>query len=392
MTDRDAHRDATGSSPAPAHHPGGSAGSEVPRPAALPLAVTLLAGGVGTRFWPLSTRSKPKQFLNLLGEGSLLQESFRRALLLTTADRVLVLTNEDHVSLVREQLPDLPAENVVGEPLRRDTAAAICLGGLLQQVLWGPLVNVVLTSDHHIEPDQEFARVVLSAARAAAASACLYTIGIRPHSPATGYGYLHRGPLLSDDGGVCHHMVKGFREKPNREVAEEYVSSGEFFWNSGMFVWRNDVLLEEFHRCLPEHVTVLQRACAAGTPARAVLLRAFEQLRAVSVDYGVMEKARDVRMVEATFRWSDLGGWPALAEYLAQDEAGNAHRGRVVTLDARDNVVFCEDEDELVALVGVTDLIVVRAGGKTLVLPRSRAEELKDVVGSLSDGGQGRDL
>lgn len=367
--------------------PGRQEGGCLPSPA-----VTILAGGSGTRFWPLSTRARPKQFLNLLGGSSLLQESFRRALLLTTAERVLVLTNEAFLSQVREQLPELPPGNVVAEPLRRDTAAAICLGALLQERQCGGAVNVVLTSDHRIVPDEEFVRVMLSAARAAAVSSCLYTIGIRPRYAATGYGYLCRGPLLFDDAGLRHHVVDGFREKPSPELAQEYVASGRYLWNSGMFVWRNDVLLAELARCLPQHLSALAEACTAGLPTRHVLLRAFEQLPAVSIDYGVMERAPDVRVVEATFEWSDLGGWPALRDYLEQDEAGNSCRGRVAALDATGNLVFCENRDELVALVGVSDLVVVRAGGKTLILPCSRAEELKRLVGFLDERGQGRDL
>ncbi len=354
--------------------------------------VTILAGGSGTRFWPLSTRAKPKQFLTLLGGCSLLQESFRRALLLTTADRVLVLTNEALVAQVREQLPGLPSANVVAEPLRRDTAAAICLAAVLQQREWGRVVNVVLTSDHHISPDQEFARVMLSAARAAAATPCLYTVGVCPAHPATGYGYLCRGSLLFTEGGLGHYAVEGYREKPSQEIAEEYVASGNYLWNSGMFVWRNDVLLAQFERLLPRHVHAITGACTAGVPAREDLLRAFEQLPAVSIDYGIMEQAPDVRVVEATFGWSDLGGWPALREYLEHDETCNAHRGRLAALDAGGNLVFCENEDELVALVGVSDLVVVRAGDKTLILPCSRAEELKGLVALLDERGQGRDL
>lgn len=358
------------------------------------VAITLLAGGAGTRFWPVSTRLKPKQFLALLGSRSLLQETYRRALLLTTPERILVLTNEDFVPLVREQLPGLPPANVVGEPLRRDTAAAVCLSSLLQQGNWGDLVNVVLASDHRIAPDEEFVRVMLSAVRAAAGSSSLYTIGISPSHPATGYGYLHRGDLLLEDGGVRHYRVDAFREKPAAELAEQYIQDGEHYWNSGMFVWRNQAVLTEFERRLPSHLSILRDACdqAGGSPPPEALRRAFEQLPTLSVDYGVMETAPDVRMVEATFQWSDVGGWQALAEFLERDEAGNSRRGRLVALDSGGNIVFCEDADELVALLGVSDLIVVRSGGKTLILPRSRAEELKDLVGTLSERGQGRDL
>ncbi|NLG66665.1 MAG: mannose-1-phosphate guanylyltransferase [Actinobacteria bacterium] len=351
-------------------------------------AVVVLAGGAGTRFWPLSTQDKPKQFLTLLGDRSLLQTGYRLASLIAPSERILVLTNEAFVPLVREQLPDLPHANIIGEPVRRDTAAAICLGALICRERFGDMVMVVLTADHRIAPSEEFARVINSAATAAASEPVLYTLGIPPTYPATAYGYLRQGAKVRVDGDLTHYSLLGFREKPDLATAEEYVAAGEYWWNSGMFVWGTDVILSEYHKNLPGHLAVLEAVPLGGGAEEipsAALREAFASLPSVSVDYGVMEHAANVRMIGATFEWSDLGGWVALEEYLPADDHGNHFRGRLATLDARANIVFCADPGELVALVGVDDLIVVRAGRRTLVVPRWRAEEIRQLVAQLED-------
>lgn len=356
------------------------------------LVVLILAGGVGTRFWPVSTEEKPKQFLALIGPETLLQAAFRRARLLAPAERILVMTNETFVPLVLEQLPDIPRDNIVGEPMRRDTAAAICLGALLFRRRFGDPVMVVVTADHLITPDEEFVRVIRSAAAAAAAEPALYTIGIRPTYPATSYGYLRQGEVVRSDDGLNHYSVLEFKEKPDLATAEAYLRSGEYWWNSGMFVWRVDAIMAEVACHLPQHMEGLRAVVAAGAVGggrQQALRDAFAALPAVSIDYGVMEQAAQVRMVGATFAWSDLGGWLALEEFLPADEAGNHYRGRLASLDARGNIVFSEEPDELVALVGVDDLVVVRAGKKTLVVARTRAEEVKQLVTRLgSDAGR----
>ncbi|MBU2603347.1 MAG: NTP transferase domain-containing protein [Actinobacteria bacterium] len=350
-------------------------------------AVVIMAGGAGTRFWPASTEERPKQFLRLLGGQSLLQESYERALLLTSRERVLVLTGRRLVSLVREQLPDLSAGQVIGEPVRRDTAAAVCLAALIAQSRFGECVVVTLTSDHHIEPAEEFVRTMSSVVEAAAGSSALYTLGVRPTYPATGYGYLERGAPVVDSGGAAHFGLLRFREKPDRKTAEEFVASGGFLWNSGMFVWSAAAILDRFEQYLPRHVEALRPVLGAdGRLDETALERAFADLVPISVDYGIMEKATGARVVEASFSWSDIGGWEALSAFLPDDGAGNRGTARIASLAAEGNVVFSEDAEELVALVGVSGLAVVRAGKRTLVVPLERAEEVKELVKNL--GGQ----
>lgn len=346
------------------------------------LAAVIMAGGAGTRFWPLSTEARPKQLLTLVGDRSLLQQSFDRLTGLVPPERVLVLTSAGLVPAVRQQLPEVPVANVIGEPCRRDTAAAVCLGALLAKARWGNPVILTVTADHLIAPVAEFQRCARSAARAARTSGALYTFSVPPTHPSTGYGYLELGEDAGTDDGVDHFRLLRFHEKPRLEKAREYVASGRFGWNSGMFCWTASAVLEELQRQLSGHVARIAKAVEAdGTPGFVERLAdAFSPLTPVSVDFGVMEKAADVRCVAARFDWSDVGGWLALKDLMAADDDGNRARGRVHTLAAGGNLVFCEDPDETVLLAGVDDLVVVRSGGRTLVARADRLEEIKALV------------
>ncbi|MEA2063659.1 MAG: sugar phosphate nucleotidyltransferase [Gemmatimonadota bacterium] len=346
------------------------------------LVVVIMAGGAGTRFWPLSTNEKPKQFLNLFGSRSLLQKSFDRVKGLVPGDRILVLTNNSLVELVREQLPELPAANVIGEPMRRDTAAAVSLAALICRRRYGNPVMCVLTADHLIEPVEEFQRTLLSAATEAACEPVLYTLGIQPVYPATCYGYLERGEKVTSSQGIDHYRLLRFVEKPDSRRAEKYFASGRFYWNSGMFIWSVDTILGEFERQLPEHIQHLGPAVEADcTPGwDRALTKGFESLKAISIDFGIMEGAARVRTIQSAFEWNDVGGWLAMEDYLTKDGSGNAARGRVEALDSSGNLVFCENETETVALVDVEGLVVVRAGDRTLIVPREKAERIKELV------------
>jgi mannose-1-phosphate guanylyltransferase len=346
------------------------------------LVIVIMAGGVGTRFWPLSTDEVPKQFLDLFGDRSLLQQSFDRVSDLVPPERILVLTNAAFVSTVQEQLPEIPTKNIIGEPIRRDTAAAVGLAALLCRKRFGNPVMVTLTADHLIEPVSLFQKTLLSAASKAAEGEALYTFGVEPTYPATGYGYLERGTQIFDDGGIEHFQLLHFKEKPHLEAARAYVQSGDFYWNAGMFVWTAEAILKEMAIHLPNHVKVLSHAVEFDqTPQWADALKtAFESLHRVSIDFGVMEKAQKVCCVASRFSWRDVGGWLALESCLSQDEAGNCCYGEPVTLDATDNLVFCEDPEETVMLIGVKDLVIVRVGARTLITHKDRTEDVKKLV------------
>lgn len=346
----------------------------------------IMAGGAGTRFWPLSTESNPKQFLRPSGGESLLEQSYSRAEALTSADRILVLTSERLADRVARELPELPQDNIIAEPARRDTAAAVALGALVCRVRFGEAVMVVVTADHVIAPLAGFLRVMEFAVRHAAESGALYTVGIEPDRAATEFGYLKRGDLVATEDHLEHFRVDSFREKPDPETAEGYLEAGGYFWNSGMFVWEVASILEEYRRQLPGHLTALEPAVKrTDEGASSGWRQAFLGLPSISIDHGVMEGARDVRMVPADFSWSDLGSWEALARFLNRDEHGNRYRGHLNVKEAQKNIVFTEDEEESIALIGVEGLVVVRAGGRTLVMDRERAEELKEFVRRLRE-------
>lgn len=353
--------------------------------------VVIMAGGVGTRFWPLSTPSRPKQFLRLFGEHTLLQLSYDRVRALVPPERVLVLTNEVYQPLVAEQLPEIPPANIIGEPIRRDTAAAVALAALVARERFGNPVIVTLTADHVIDPvhvfQQTIRSAVASAAKGTAEHPVLLTFGIVPTYPATGYGYLELGEALPSSDGIRHYRLRRFVEKPPLSMATRYVASGEYLWNSGMFVWSAASIIAELKRLLPGHVEALG-ACAVDvtTPAGvAALGAAFFSLPTLSIDYGVMEKAQEVHCVRADFGWSDVGGWLALREFLPEDDHRNSLRGNVVTFEASDSIVFCEDEFESVVLVGVKDVVVVRSKGRTLIVHKDRTEDIKKVVSQYPD-------
>lgn len=350
------------------------------------LAIVIMAGGAGTRFWPLSTEERPKQFLTLFGARSLLQQSYDRAVGLVPPSRVLVLTSARSVDLVRRQLPELPSTNVIGEPVRRDTAAAVALAALLCRYRLKADVMAVLTADHRIAPTNAFHAALRSAVRGAETHPrTLYTFGIRPRYPATAYGYLWLGNQVKRDDNIPHFELKEFREKPDLKTAQAYVATGEYCWNSGMFVWTVDAIMKELERSLPGHINHIRPVVELDDRAdfNLALKRALEPLHPTSIDFGVMERAEHVHCVEAPFEWSDVGGWDAVAEFLEHDARGNAHRGGLHTLEANANIVFCDDESEQVALLGVRDLVVVRAGNRTLVMTRERAEDIKHLVNAL---------
>ncbi len=299
-----------------------------------------------------------------------------------------MLTNEKFVPIVREQLPEIPAGNIVGEPVRRDTAAAVALAALICRRRFGNPVMAIVTADHLIEPVEVFQKTILSAAKAASGRHVLYTFGIEPSYPATGYGYLEAGEEVLDDNGIRHYRLRRFKEKPDRETAEKYLRTGRFFWNSGIFVWTVEAILKEFEIHLPLHIESISKAVDyyGGADFPRMLKAAFEPLERISVDFGIMERAAEVRTVASRFSWSDVGGWLALEEFLERDGCGNSRRGRLVTLDAGSNLVFCEDENETVALVGVKNLVVVRSGKKTLIVDKRRTEDVKKLVEGLEEG------
>lgn len=339
----------------------------------------IMAGGAGTRFWPLSTEERPKQFLALTGERTLIQMSFDRVVDLVGAERVLVLTSQAYVGLVAEQLPELEPANIVGEPCRKDTAGAVALAALLVEHRFGDVPMIILTADHVISPVSEFHRALEEAIQNCGGGT-LYTLGIQPTYPATQFGYLHMGERLSR-GELHHYRLHQFKEKPNLETAVRFVDSGEFAWNSGMFVWQTSDILAEFETHLPQHLNRLRPVI--DKVGSGEFTEAFGALESISVDFAILEKAGSICAVVPRFEWDDVGGWPAVSHYLHRDDRGNSTQGRVLAIEGAHNTVFSEQQEEQIVLLGVSDLIVVRSGNRTLVAHRDQIDLIKKAVSEL---------
>ncbi len=349
-----------------------------------PLYALILAGGSGERFWPLSRRARPKQLLKLVSDKTLLEDTVDRLEGLVPPERILILTNIDQEAAVRELLPDLPPENIVAEPAKRDTAAAVALATAWVAARDHRATMLVLPADHVIKDRAAFQETMRTAARAAVETGSLVTIGIKPTWACPGFGYIERGGPAPLTGGATPNdvfRVVRFREKPNVELAESFVRKGSFRWNAGMFVWSVPTVLSEFNRHSPELAHFISQVSAPDNWEAALGSR-FRDLPVISFDYAIMEKADRVLMVEAKFDWDDVGGWQAVASYLAKDETGNAANCDLTVLQASSNIVF-SDQPAKIALLGVHNLIVIRTGDTILVCNRRDAEKIKDLVSKL---------
>ncbi len=347
----------------------------------------IMAGGRGTRFWPASRRQRPKQLLTLFGQRSLLQRTVDRMAPLTPPERVVVVTAADHAEALAEQIPQVPAKNILVEPEGRNTAAAAGLAAAWVARRDPSAVCLVLPADHLIDDEGLFLSTFERAAEAAAAQDALITMGLKPTFAATGYGYIEIGPVL-EPGPPALHQVAAFHEKPEPAVAESYLAGGRHLWNSGMFAWRAEVLLKEIEVHLPSLAEGLAGLAEdLGTERQeGTLARHYPRLPAISVDYGVLEKTKNIRVVAAEFGWSDVGSWEAMAELWDCDGQGNAcHQGEIVGHDAKDNLVSAGGR--LAVLLGVDNQVVVVTDDVVLVMDRSRGQELGEILKTIKDSG-----
>jgi mannose-1-phosphate guanylyltransferase len=358
------------------------------------LHAVIMAGGGGTRFWPRSRQKRPKQFLALGSERTLLQLALDRVGTLIPPERTWIITAEAHHDEAARQLPALPAGQIVGEPCGRDTAACIGLGASLIARHDRDATMLVMPADHLIEPVEDFRRAVQVAAdMAEKRPAALVTFGIVPTFPATGYGYIHRGDEVARPENVAVYKVQSFREKPSADVAERFVASGEYYWNSGIFVWKAATILGALRERQPKlHAAVQRIAGAWATDQRTdALQREYSALDRISIDYAVMEHARDVLVVQAPFRWDDVGSWLALERMHARDPRGNTVLGLHAGIETS-NCVIASDSGHLVATVGVEDLLIIQDGDATLVAARSQEGAVKQLVELLKKEGLERYL
>jgi mannose-1-phosphate guanylyltransferase len=358
------------------------------------LHAVVMAGGSGTRFWPKSRREFPKQLLRLYGDATMLQQTVARIAPLVPAERTLIITGSDQADAVRGQLADLPARNVVAEPCARDTAPCVGLAALLVARNDPGGTMIVMPADHVIAPTEAF----LATVRAAVSvidddPSAFVTFGIKPTRPETGYGYIERGEPLPSRGGITVHRVVQFREKPDRATAEQFLAEGRFSWNSGIFVWRADAILDALRAHRPALAAALDRVGEAiGTPREDdVIAHEYPSMEKVPIDKAVMEKATNVRVLEVIYDWNDVGDWRALTTLVAPDERGNTIQGRVITAETTNSIVV-SDDGGLVATLGVDDLVVIQSRGATLVARRDQLDKLKGLVDRLGPSGLGEYL
>ena len=357
--------------------------------------VIIMAGGKGERFWPVSRNATPKQLITLLGQRSFLQQAVDRCLPIVPAKNILVITNAVQAKAVAKQLPMLPKANIVAEPVGRDTCAAVALGAAIVGARSTTAIMAVLPADHVIPKEKDFQQVLNDCFDIASRGQVMVTIGIKPTEPATGYGYIQTGNELPKPHGAAKpyktafFKAERFVEKPDLAKAEEYVASGHYRWNAGMFIWSFVTVTQG----LQNHVPELAQACerwfkVANQPAKLakLLAKEYPDIQKISVDFALMEKAHNVVCADGAFEWDDLGAWTALARHMKSDPEGNCAAGELVHVDAARNIVFDARTKNRtpICLVGVKDSIIVQTDDATLVAAKSEAQKIKQLVAKLT--------
>jgi len=345
----------------------------------------ILAGGKGERFWPLSRQNRPKQFLSLDGSGTtLLQATAERLLSLSDGwPNLWVITSALLGEGVAQQLPHLPPENILAEPQGRDTAPAVAWATLEAVRRYGEdVVLGLFPADHWIEQPDLFQQTIKAAEQLAIAQGAIVTLGVKPNFPSTGYGYIEQGDLAGEYGGFPAYRVARFTEKPDLKTAEEFLATGRFSWNGGIFVFQAGTMFEELRRYQPDLMSALE---SDG-------LAAYAHLQKISIDYAVMEKTERAYVLPVAFNWDDLGDWNALARLVKGDGDGNVELARHLGLETTGSIFYATDEKEIIVTIGVENLVVVREGNVTLIVDKGRSQEIKQVLKLLAEDEQYKDL
>ncbi|MEQ8324807.1 MAG: mannose-1-phosphate guanylyltransferase [Vicingaceae bacterium] len=341
----------------------------------------IMAGGIGSRFWPMSTEDHPKQFIDILGTGqSLLQQTFERLSNICPADQIYIVTNEQYREITKKQLPGINDSQVLCEPMRRNTAPCIAYANFKIMDLDSKANVLVCPSDHLITKESVFNEVISQSLKQAATKDVLLTIGIKPSRPDTGYGYINY-----EKTNAAFSKVISFTEKPDLETAKKFVASGDYSWNSGMFIWNVNSIDKAFRELLPEmHLQFEKGKGKYNTEAeQAFINQVYPSCENISIDYGIMEKAGNRQVINADFGWSDLGTWGSLYEHIPQDQGGNALIGKkVMSLDARGNIVHVPNE-KLVVMIGLDDCIVVEHGNALLICKKEEEQKIKKITEGL---------
>lgn len=340
----------------------------------------IMAGGIGTRFWPRSRYELPKQFLTILGNQTLIQATFDRLHKIIPRQQIFVVTTGTQSQQVRTQLPLLPAENLIVEPKGKNTAPCIGLAAIMLKRIDPEAVMVVLPSDHRIQREEQFYAVLKAAEQFALKNDSLITLGIRPTYASTGYGYIQLNGQADEIDGLPIFKVKTFAEKPDATTAQRFIDSGDFLWNSGMFIWRVNAILRAIEELLPElYDGLMEIEKHWGKPSQnEVIKKVFCQIKSISIDYGVMEQSKNVYVLKGDFDWNDVGSWEEVYKISDKDENGNVLIGNHFTKDSQR--CYIDSPHRFIATVGVDDLIIVDAGDALLICRRDRAQQVKDLV------------
>jgi mannose-1-phosphate guanylyltransferase len=355
--------------------------------------VIIMAGGRGERFWPVSREKMPKHLITLFGNRSFLQQAVDRVRALVPAENILVITNATQAAAARKQLPELPAGNVIAEPVGRDTCPAVALGAAVAGQRSTNAVMAVLPADQVIPEEKKFQQVLADCFDLAGRGQVMVTIGIKPTEPATGYGYIRVGNALPAPEGAKYQTAffkaEQFVEKPNFERAQEYVSSGQYRWNAGMFVWSFVTITQGLEKHQPELAAACRRWFeAAGTRKLDKVLAAdYPALAKISIDYALMEKAQNVVVADGAFEWDDLGSWTALGRHLPADAAGNCAQGEFIEVGSEGNIVFDARTKNRtpIALVGMRHCILVQTDDAVLLVHKSQAQKVKEMVRKMAE-------
>ncbi len=344
----------------------------------------IMAGGKGERFWPKSRTNLPKQFLNISGNKSMIQQAVQRLEKLMNIQRIFVVTNELYAELIRAQIPHLPAENIIIEPVGRNTAPCIALSTLYIEERYPDSTIIVLPSDHIIKNEDEFVDILRTATEVSQQGENIVTLGITPTYPETGYGYIESSNEKTVVNSLEVHKVNRFVEKPDSDTAKDYLLAGNYFWNSGMFIWKSSTILKNFERYMPELYGItlnIKMNMSEGAPPE-YLNREFMQMPDVSIDYGIMERAERIYVIPCKFGWDDVGSWNALDRINDRDDNGNVIRGNILNIDTK-RCIIESNNGKLVATLGIEDLIVVDTEDVTLICSKEKAQEMKLLIKEL---------
>lgn len=344
----------------------------------------ILAGGSGTRFWPLSRKKIPKQFLKLFNNKTLLEETIERLTPVIPEEKIIIVTTKDYRDKIKEIVKGIPPQNIILEPAGRNTAPAIALAAF-KLIDKEKEVMGVFPSDHLILKGMRFSRILSIAEKIAKSSECLITLGMRPNKPETGYGYIEHGKVYERRNGITVFNVKRFVEKPDIKKARAFLKKGNFMWNSGMFIWQIGVFLEELEKNLPEVYYGIKRGMKRNKNGQfEVNEKIYKSLPNISVDYGIMEKSRRTLVIPGEIGWSDLGSWSSLSEILAQDKSGNAIVANDAYLHGVKNSLFFA-KDKFIAGIDIEDIILVSSGDAILICKKNSSQEVKRIVNFLSE-------